>query len=123
MLAKEGSLNISAATMLPPAFFVNARIFFASVGVQTPLASRTPGLIANEETISALTACEKSMTPLHCLRVSTPLNPAGGVVVGGSSVSAKKVEFAQVPLTRIYAGPSAAANLRSRGLVRSMGAR
>jgi hypothetical protein len=58
-----------------------------------------PTLVASEVTIGASTAREKSTTPFHWARVSTPPNPAGGAA-GASSASGKKVELAQVPLTR-----------------------
>ena len=51
-------------------------------------ASRVPGLMANDVTIGAPTACEKSITPRHCWRVRIPLNPAGGAD-GAVSESAK----------------------------------
>jgi hypothetical protein len=51
---------------------------FACAGVQTPRASRVPGLVANEVTSLASTARANSITPFHWLRVNTPLNPAGG---------------------------------------------
>ena len=50
-----------------------------------------------------------------------PVNPLGGAAGGGASESWKYAEFAHVPLTRTYAGPSAAASLRNRGRVRSVG--
>ena len=56
--------------------------------------------MANEVTISALTACAKSTTPFHWGRVSTPWNPFGGVAGGGVLESWKYTVFAQVPLTR-----------------------
>ena len=89
MAAKEGSLKNSAAAIWPPAAFVNASTFRASVGVQTPPASRVPALIAKLVTIRAFTAREKSITPRHCWRVSTPPNPAGGFVGAASSASWK----------------------------------
>src|SRR3978361_594717 len=62
---------------------------------QTPVASRVPGLMANDVTICAPTACDKSTTPCHCSRVKTPLNPEGGAD-GAESESAKQVAFAHV---------------------------
>ena len=41
-LANVGSLNISAAAILPPTLLVYARTFSASTGVHTPLESLTP---------------------------------------------------------------------------------
>ena len=38
----------------------------AKLGVHTPAASRVPGLTANDVTIDAPAACEKSITPRHC---------------------------------------------------------
>jgi hypothetical protein len=55
--------------------------------------------MANDVTISASTACEKSTTSRHCPRVKMPLNPAGGVD-GACSISEKYVLLADVPLTR-----------------------
>jgi ketosteroid isomerase-like protein len=73
---------------------------FAWSGVHAPVESRTPGPIANDETSFASTARANSTTPFHWARVSTPLNPAGGVAGGGASESWKYTVFAHVPLTR-----------------------
>lgn len=60
---------------------------------------RVPTLVGNEVTISAFTACAKSITPFHSFRVRTPLKPVGALA-GGVSESAKYTVFAHVPLTR-----------------------
>src|SRR5581483_109893 len=112
----------SAAAIVPPTDFVYARNLPASTGVQAPSASRVPGLVANEVTILASTARANSTTSFHRERVRMPPKPFGGVWVARSE-SAKYVVFAQVPLTRTYAGPSVAASLRRRALVRSIGGR
>ena len=79
--------------------------------------------MANEVTNFAFAAFANSTTPRHWARVSTPPKPAGGEDGAGSSESWKYVEFAQDPLTRMYAGPSAAARSRSLALERSIGGR
>src|SRR4051812_5770070 len=112
----------SAAVILPPTDLVKSRSFCASSGFQTPEASRVPGLVENDVTICASTACAKSTTPFHCWRLKTPLNPGGGVG-GALSESAKYVVLAHVPLTRTYAGRRAAASFRRRAFVRSIGGR
>ena len=94
----------------------------ACPGIQTPAASRTPGLIAIDVTILVSVAAAKSTTPFHRSRLSTPLKPDGGED-GAGSASAKYIVFAHVPLTRTYAGPSAAASLRSLLFERSTGGR
>jgi hypothetical protein len=106
----------------PPTERVKSSHRRVKVGVHIPLASRVPGLMANEDTILAVTALGNSTTPCHWLRLSTPLKPAGGCA-GGGSASANYVVLAQVPLRRTYAGPSAAASARRRGFVRSIGGR
>src|SRR6185503_15848828 len=68
----------SAATMWPPSDFVYARKRRAWVGVHSPEASRVPTLVAIDVTTCASTAREKSTTPFHCARLSTPPKPAGG---------------------------------------------
>jgi hypothetical protein len=79
--------------------------------------------MANDVTRRAFTAWVKSITPAHCCRVKMPRNPAGGFIGVSWSASWKYTVFAHVPLTRMYAGPSAAANLRRRALDRSTGGR
>ena len=79
--------------------------------------------MANDETSAAFDACANRMTAAHWARVSTLWNPGGAAAGAGSSESWKYVEFAQVPLTRMYAGPSAAARVRSRTFERSIGGR
>ena len=61
--------------------------------------SHTAALAANDVTMDAPTACAKSTTPRHRVRVRMPSNPAGGRA-GAVSWSEKYVAFAQVPLTR-----------------------
>src|SRR3954470_3771033 len=78
--------------------------------------------MAMEVTILASTARAKSMTAFQRSRLSTVLKPPGGVA-GVSSLSAKYVLLAQVPLTRREAGATAAASVRSRGFCRSIAAR
>jgi len=78
----------SAAAMRPPSDRVYATKRRACSGLQTPVLSRVPMLMANEVTIWASTAFAKSTTPLHCFEVRTPLKPGGGAG-GGGSVSAK----------------------------------
>ena len=90
---------------------------------KAPCASRVPSLKANDVTSSASAAFANSTTPRHWARVSTPPKPGGGDAGDGGSESWNQVEFAQVPLTRTYAGPRLAASARSRGLPRSTGAR
>src|SRR5581483_3047986 len=113
----------SAAAIRPPSERVYCRSWRACSGCQTPLRSRAPGLVENEVTICAFTARAKSMTPFHCARVSTPLKPCGALGGGGESASWKYTLFAHVPLTRMYAGPRAAASFRSRAFERSIGGR
>jgi hypothetical protein len=88
MAARLGSFMYSAAAIELPSDFVYSSSGRACAGVQRPDASRTPGLVANEVTILASTAFAKSITPFHCARVSTLLNPFGAAL-GGGSESAK----------------------------------
>src|SRR5271166_2037660 len=87
--AKVGSFMYSAAVILPPIDLVYARNRLAWSGVHTPAASRVPALVAKDVMIFASVAWEKSMTPFHCWRVNTPLNPLGGVDGAGASESWK----------------------------------
>src|SRR5579872_3463423 len=100
MAAYVGSFMYSAAAMVPPTDFVYESSFRASFGVQTPRASRVPGLVAKEVTSLASAAFEKSTTPFHCARVKTPPKPGGGFAGAAASESWKYVVFAHVPLTR-----------------------
>src|SRR6476620_8475129 len=99
MAASVGSFMNSAAAILPPTDLVWANRRRAWSLCHRPAASRTPGLVAIEVTISALAAWAKSMTAFQRSRLSTALKPLGGVG-GASSLSAKYVVLAHVPLTR-----------------------
>src|SRR5438309_10640798 len=112
----------SAAAICPPADLVNASHRSASLDVHTPCELRVPSPVAKDVSSSPFTACTKSMTPFHSRCVRTLLNPAGALA-GGFPESAKYTVFAHVPLTRTYAGLSAAASFRRRGFERSTGGR
>src|SRR5579862_1879100 len=123
MVANVGSFMYSEAAILPPLLFVKSKTAWAWAGVHAPDASLVPWLVATEVTMGEPSALEKSMTPFHSARVSTPRKPAGGCCRAGRSSSWKYVLFAQLPLTRTYEGLSASASRRRRGLARSMGGR
>ena len=74
-----------AATVLAWVAAQTTQIDVGSAIFQIP--GRTPALTAKEVTILAFTAFEKSITPFHSLRVSTPLNPEGGVAGAAASES------------------------------------
>src|SRR6185437_16762859 len=96
--ANVGSFMNSAAAILPPAALVKSIKRRACSSVQTPVLSRVPPPVANDVTIFASTAREKSTTLFHSACVNTPAKPAGGVE-GAASESGKYVVLAHVPLT------------------------
>jgi hypothetical protein len=97
--ANVGSFMNSAAPTLPPVALVKSIKRRACSSVHAPALPRVPTPVANDVTIVASTAREKSTTPFHCACVNTPAKPDGGLE-GAASESGKYVVFAHVPLTR-----------------------
>ena len=110
-----------AAAIAPPIVAVYWRRRRACSGVQTSDASRVPALVANEVTIFAFAALEKSITPFHCSRVRTEPNPLGGFRGGGASGIVEVHTVRPCPAHSHVAEPSAAASLRRGGFAVSIG--